>query len=266
MRELRRSGLDFDIFQNGSGGRRGQGLSIKKKKQKEKAMQRKKSAEQGARGSGKESLGGSKAGQPDLDKDKLKDEQRALLEEFPEKSTLKVHVYGANPGKLLRLIEVPARAHTHNLGTPNNAILTFASWAQANIEDLAINWFRVKSQVLVPCCHCIALRKHKLAKTTLYASQKLKSTGKRSAADGLAHEDELIEVGMGEAQNDDEEPFLFSLEECLRAITKRRRVLYCQAGRLVPVDNSARQRGRYAIYQHAHAPPHHCAHCTTAHI
>jgi hypothetical protein len=123
--------------------------------------------------------------------------------------------------------------------------------------------------VLVPCCHCIALRKHKLAKTTLYASHKLKSTGKRSAADGLTHEDELIEVGMGEVQNDDDEPFLFSLEECLRAITKRRRVLYCQAGRLVPIDNSARQRGRYVTYfltsvhatrtrtpAHAHAPPH----------
>lgn len=219
MRELRRSGLDFDIFQNGGSGRRGQGLGIKKKQKKEKVKQRKESAEQSARGSGKESLGGSRAGQPDLDKDKLKDEQRALLEEFPEKSMLKVQVYGANPGKLLRLIE-------------------------ANIEDLAINWFRVKSQVLVPCCHCIALRKHKLAKTTLYASHKLKSTGKRSAADGLTHEDELIEVGMGEAQNDDDEPFLFSLEECLRAITKRRRVLYCQAGRLVPIDNSARQRGR----------------------
>ena len=46
----------------------------------------------------------------------------------------------------------------------------------------------------MPCCHCIALRKHKLAKTTLYASQKLKSTGKRSAADGITHEDELIEA------------------------------------------------------------------------
>jgi hypothetical protein len=263
MRELRRSGLDFDIFQNGGSGRRGQGLGIKKKQKKEKVKQRKESAEQSARGSGKESLGGIRAGQPDLDKDKLKDEQRALLEEFPEKSTLKVHVYGANPGKLLRLIEVPARAHTH-LGTLYNAMLRFASWAQANIEDLAINWFRVKSQVLVPCCHCIALRKHKLAKTTLYASQKLKSTGKRSAADGITHEDELIEVGMGEAQNDDEEPFLFSLEECLRAITKRRRVLYCQAGRLLPVDNTARQRGRYAIYLHAHAPSH-THHRTTAH-
>jgi hypothetical protein len=107
MRELRRSGLDFDIFQNGGSGRRGQGLGIKKKQKKEKVKQRKESAEQSARGSGKESLGGIRAGQPDLDKDKLKDEQRALLEEFPEKSTLKVHVYGANPGKLLRLIEVP---------------------------------------------------------------------------------------------------------------------------------------------------------------
>lgn len=26
------------------------------------------------------------------------------------------------------------------------------------------------------------------------------------------------------------EPYLFSIEECLRAITKRRQVLYCQAG------------------------------------
>jgi hypothetical protein len=126
---------------------------------------------------------------------------------------------------------------------------------QANIEDLAINWFRVKSQVLVPCCHCIALRKHKLAKTTLFAAQKLKSTGKRLAND--ANEDELIEVGMGAAQNDNDEPFLFSLEECLRAITKRRRVLYCQAGRAVPIDNSARARGRYAHFSIARAQPIH---------
>jgi hypothetical protein len=106
LRELRRSGLDFDVFQNGAG-RRGKGSSgqtAKKGKGKNKVPR--KEDEQSTGGASRKENSG-KAGQDNSDK--MKDEQRALLEEFPEKSMLKVHVYGANPGKLLRLIEVPHR-------------------------------------------------------------------------------------------------------------------------------------------------------------
>ncbi len=125
---------------------------------------------------------------PTPDQSRLeKEEQRALLEEIPEKSLLKIHVYGTNPAKLLRLIE-------------------------GNIENLSINWFKMKAKVFVPCCHCIQFQQQQIAKTSVYSG-------------GHGHKADVAQEKLKEI-----EPYLFSLEECMRAITKRKTMVYCKAG------------------------------------
>jgi len=199
--ELRRSGLNFDLIYNASRPRRISGHSPAWTSARKESEAKSQKASIRTRSDSKRNGG-------------VKNEQRALLVEVPESSTLKVHVYGSNPGKLLRLIEVwppcPSTIAAINLLSP----------FKANIEDLAINWFRVKTQTFVPCCHCLALRRNPMTKTTLYATEQLKKSNQRKA--WIPHHDPTTA--------DSPEPWLFPLEECLRAITKRRRVVYCQFG------------------------------------
>ena len=76
---------------------------------------------------------------------------------------IKISVYGTSPGMLLRLV-------------------------QGNIDNLAVNWFNVESQVHVPCLHCC----------------------------------DSVDV---EKRN---RPYQFTIEECIMAITKGSKFVFCK--------------------------------------